>query len=41
MRTLDGGVNATVRVRVALLGRVLDHSPKTGGGLVAMLTLRG
>jgi hypothetical protein len=34
-------MNATVRVRVVLLGRVLDHSSKTEGGLVAMIQLGG
>ena len=41
MWTSEGGVDATVRVRVALVGRVLDHPPKTGGSLVAMIQLRG
>jgi hypothetical protein len=34
-------MNATVRVRVALLVRVLDHPSKTEGGLVAMVQLGG
>jgi len=34
-------MNATVRVRIALLDKVLDHSSKMGGGLVAMVQLVG
>jgi hypothetical protein len=34
-------MNATVRVRVALLDKVLDHASKTGGGVVAMVQLVG
>jgi hypothetical protein len=33
--------NATVRVRIALLDKLLDHSPKTGGSLGAMVQLVG